>query len=242
MGLCKKKKSISDEAFEKEYGRHWIWGSIDPESKLIINFFIGQRTLEDCRIFIDDLVSRVRTKPLYTSDELPHYETVLRERFSHLEEQPKTGRPGRPKQPKVIVDPELKYATVHKTRVSGKVVKVERNVIFGDPKQIEKIIASSPVSKTINTSFIERANLTLRHHNKKLARKTLCFAKRKQSLEAQTNITVTHYNFSRPHRGLTQKGPDGKRVKRTPGMAANLIDRVWPMREILAYPLGSNND
>ncbi len=37
MGLCKKKKSLSDEDFEKEYGRHWIWASIDPESKLIIN-------------------------------------------------------------------------------------------------------------------------------------------------------------------------------------------------------------
>jgi transposase-like protein len=130
MGLCKKKKSISDEAFEKEYGRHWIWGSIDPESKLIINFFIGQRTLRDCRIFIDDLISRVRTNPLFTSDELPHYETVLRERFSHLEEQPRTGRPGRPKRPKVVMDPELKYATVHKTQVNGKVTKVERKVIF----------------------------------------------------------------------------------------------------------------
>jgi hypothetical protein len=155
---------------------------------------------------------------------------------------PKPEDRGRPEQPKVVVDPELRYPTVHKTRVSGKVVRVERNVIFGDPRQIEAIIASSPVSNTINTSFIERANLTLRHHHKKLARKTLCFAKRRQFLDAQTNITVAHYNFSKPHRGLTQKGPEEKRVKRTPGMAAKLIDRVRPMRETLAYPLRPNND
>ena len=138
MGFCKKKKSLSDEDFEKEYGRHWIWASIDPESKLIVNFFVGQRTVEDCRIFIDDLISRIRTKPLFTSDELPHYQTVLLERFSHMEEQTKTGKRGRPKQPRIVVDPELKYATVHKTRQNGKVVKVERKVVFGNLTMIRR--------------------------------------------------------------------------------------------------------
>ena len=236
MGLCKKKKSLSKEDFEKEYGRQWIWASLDPESKLIINFFIGQRTLDDCRTFIHDLLPRIQTKPLFTSDELPHYETVLVENFSRLEKQSKTGERGRPKKPKPVIDPEFKYATVHKVRQNGKVVKVERNIVFGNPDSIQEIIASSKVSKTINTSFIERANLTLRNYSKKLARKTLCFAKEKRALEAQTNITVTYYNFSRPNRGLTLRGPNGTRVKRTPGMAASLIDRVWPISEILAYP------
>jgi hypothetical protein len=140
MDLCKKKKALSDEDFEKSYGRHWIWAALDPESKLLINFFVGQRTLDACRLFIKDLVSRIKTKPLFTSDELPHYQTALLENFSHLETQPKTGQRGRPKNPKVIVDPELIYATVHKTRDNGKVVKVERNVIFGDPKLIDQII------------------------------------------------------------------------------------------------------
>lgn len=192
---------------------------------------------------MDDVISRIRTKPLYTSDELPHYETVLRERFSHFgEQQPKTGKKGRPKKPKKIVDPELKYATVHKKRENGKVVKIERKIIFGDQKDIDEVIDSSPVSKKINTSFIERVNLTLRHHNKKLARKTLCFSKRKKSLQAQTMITVAYYNFSKPHQSLTQKRAGGKEVERTPGMAANLFDRVWPIGEILEYPLGANND
>jgi IS1 family transposase len=236
MGLCKKKKSLSEEDFEKEYGRHWIWASIDPESKLIINFFIGQRTLDDCRAFIKDLLPRIRTKPLFTSDELPHYETVLVEQYSRLEEQPKTGKRGRPKRPRRLIDPEFKYATVHKVRENGKVVKVERKILFGNPDAIEAVIASSKVSKKINTSFIERANLTLRNHNKKLARKTLCFAKRKKALEAQTNIVVAYYNLSRPNRGLTLRGPKGTRIKRTPAMAADLMDRIWPIGQLLAYP------
>lgn len=223
LGLCKKKKALSEEDFEKEYGRHWIWASIDPESKLIINFFIGQRTLEDCRIFIKDLISRIKTKPLFTSDELPHYETALLEHYSHLEEQPKTGKRGRPQRPKQVVDPDFFCATVHKVRNNGKVVKVERTIRYGSSQAVENVIASSKASKQINTSFIERANLTLRNHNKKLSRKTLCFAKRKKALEAQTNICMVYYNFSRPHRSLMLKTADGSRVETTPGMAANLI-------------------
>jgi IS1 family transposase len=238
VGLCKKKKALSDEDFEKEYGRHWIWAALDPESKLLINFFIGQRTLEDCRLFIKDLVARIRTKPLFTSDELPHYQTALAEQFSHLEDQPKIGKRGRPKNPKVVIDPELKYATVHKTRENGKVAKVERKVIFGDPKLIDETIEASKISKTINTSFIERFILTVRNHNRKLTRKTLCFAKRKQALEAQVTIVATYYNFSRPHRSLTLRSLNGKRIKRTPGMAANIIKRIWPVPDILAYPIG----
>jgi IS1 family transposase len=237
MDLHKKKKAVCDEDFEKEYGRHWLWASLDPESKLVINFFIGQRTLEDCKLFIKDLISRIQSKPLFTSDELPHYRTALAEQFSHLENQPKSGKRGRPKKPKVVIDPELKYATVHKTRDNGRVVKVERKIIFGDPRLIDQIIEASKTSGTINTSFIERANLTLRNHNRKLTRKTLCFAKIKQALVAQTSIVITYYNFSKPHRSLTLKSFIGKRIKRTPAMAAKLIDRIWPMGEILTYPL-----
>ena len=148
-----------------------VLGILDPESKLIINFFIGQRTLQDCRTFIKDLIGRIVSKPLFTSDELPHYQTALAEQFSRLEKQPKTGKRGRPKKPKVVIDPELRYATVHKTRDNGKVVKVERNIIFGDPEVIDHIIEASKISSSINTSFIERVNLTLRNHNRKLTGK-----------------------------------------------------------------------
>jgi hypothetical protein len=179
--------------------------------------------------------------PLFTSDELPHYETVLRERYSHPEEHPKTGKRGRPRSPKVVVDPDLKYATVHKTRKNGKIVKVEQKVIFGNPSEIDRILENSPVSQTINTSFLERCNLTLRNHNRKLSRKTICFAKAKKSLNAQMNITVTYCNFTKPHGSLTIKSADGRRIPRTPAMAAQICEAIWPIAEILAFPMANND-
>lgn len=139
--------------------------------------------------------------------------------------------------PKQVIDPELKYATVHKTRENGKVVKVEHNIVFGDPEDILRILDLSKASKTINTSFIERLNLTLRSHVKNLSRKTICFAKEIQGLSAQLSIVAAYYNFSKAHCGLTIKDVYNKKIRRTPAMAAGIINRVWPLGEILAYPM-----
>ena len=237
MGLCKKKKALSQEDFEQQYGCHWIWTALDPESKLLISFFVGQRTLEDCEQLIDDVVKRLKTKPLFTSDELTHYKTILADKYCHFEEQEKTGQRGRPKNPIRVIDPDLKYATVHKTRENGNIVKVDHNIIFGNYEDISQILASSTVSNTINTSFIERSNLTLRSHAKNLTRKTICFAKRVQGLTAQLSIAIAYYNFSLTHSSLTIDDADNKKVKRTPAMAANIIDRVWPLGEILLHPM-----
>jgi hypothetical protein len=113
-------------------------------------------------------VERICSKPLFTYDELLHYQTALVEQFSHLEIDSKTDKRSRPKKPQLVIDPELKYATVHKTRENGKVVNVERNITFGDLKLIDQSIEASKISNTINTSFIERTNLTLRNHSGKL--------------------------------------------------------------------------
>ena len=160
MELFKKMKALPDEDFEQHYGRHWIWASLDPASKVIINFFIGQRPLENFKAFIKELVERIRSKALFTSDELPPYETVLVEQFSHPETYPKTGKRGPPKKPRLLIDPDLLYATVHETRDHGKIVKLDRRIIVGDLIHIDHAIAASKLSNSINTSFIERVYVT----------------------------------------------------------------------------------
>ncbi|MDR0572622.1 MAG: IS1 family transposase, partial [Tannerella sp.] len=65
-------------------------------------------------------------KPLFTSDELVHYKSVLPENFSTEETPCPTGKRGRPRKGNRIIDKELDYAVVHKTRENGKVTKVEK--------------------------------------------------------------------------------------------------------------------
>jgi transposase-like protein len=100
VDLCKKKKSSgSAEDIEHQYGQTWIWTAIDAPTRLLITFWIGGRELDDARQMLKDLTARCKGKPLFVSDELPHYGTVLGELFHELLPSAPTGKPGRPRNP-----------------------------------------------------------------------------------------------------------------------------------------------
>jgi IS1 family transposase len=238
MVLCKKKKNLSDQELEEEYGIKWIWTALDTTTRLIACFLIGDRTLEDARNFLKDLVSRTEELPLFTSDELPHYADGLKELFHKSIPQEPTGLRGRPRNPEKIVDENLDYATVHKTRQRGRVVKVETKVVFGSKKRIEKKLTELP-SNTINTSYVERSNLNWRLWDAHLTRKSLLFAKSFLWLKAKFSICVGFYNFIRPHETLS-RGDDRVFRPKTPAMAAKVTDHRWSIKELLAYQICVN--
>src|SRR4030066_1878509 len=116
MGFHSKKTAVSAEDHARGFGRTWVWTALDPVSKLIIRHLKGERTLEYCRRFIKDLASRLKNKPLFTSDELDHYADALLEQYHTVEKPEATGRPGRPRKPRKVIDPDLDYAIVTKVR------------------------------------------------------------------------------------------------------------------------------
>lgn len=153
----------------------------------------------------------------------------------HTLETPKpTGKRGRPLKPRKVVDPELDYAIVHKIRKNNRIVKVEREVIFGNSGRVESRLAGS-TSNTINTAYVERSNGTLRQHVSCLCRKSLCFAKKKQFLEAKLAIIIAYYNFIKPHSTLS-RNPDGTVTPRTPAQVAKITNSPWSLLYLLATP------
>jgi IS1 family transposase len=235
VDLCKKKKSSgSQEDLEWQYGRTWIWTAIDAPTRLLITFWIGGRELEDARQLLKDLAGRLQSKPLFVSDELPHYGTVLAELFHELLPVAPTGKRGRPRNPERVVDADLDYATVHKTRQDGRVIKVECKVIHGSEQRISARLADSP-SCTINTAYIERSNLDWRLWDAHLARKSPTVARSMRWLKAKFAICVACYNFIRAHETLS-RGEDRIFRPMTPGMAANVTDHPWTFDELLTYP------
>ena len=200
----------------------------------MLHFVVGDRTLETANTFLKEIKSRLtEDKPLFTSDELPHYLEALSAAFSVTIQPPKTGKPGRPKGPQRVIDEDLDYATVHKTRQNGRVVKVKRNVLVGkEDRVITRLGSDSSPSQTINTAYIERSNLTFRMLDAHLARKTLCFAKCKPWLQARFSIIAAIYNFVRPHSSL---GSAKKPV--TPAMAAGIVKTPWTIGCLLGLPM-----
>ena len=69
---------------------------VGAPTRLLITFWIGGRELDDARRMLRDLTARCHGKPLFVSDELSHYGTVLGELFHELVPLAPTGRPGRP--------------------------------------------------------------------------------------------------------------------------------------------------
>ena len=85
------------------------------------------------------------------------------------------------------------------------------------------------------TAYIERTNLTSRHMNARLTRKTLGFSKRLEMLHASSIWEDTVYNLTRPVKTLRRQVNDGQRrwLPQSPALKANLTDHVWSIRELL---------
>ncbi len=235
MDLCKKKNCKEGDG--EDIGQQWISAAFDAENKVVVACQRGKRTEKALTALVEDTVERLKAPldVLYTSDEWDAYAGALRNNlYEIIEPEPHDG-PGRPPKPKKVPHKDLKYAVVHKQRKGGKVVKVTRKVVYGKEEEIMKRIEASSVSRTINTAFIERNNLTLREGNRRLTRKTNGFSKAARLHDCQLAVFLTHYHFVRPHGGLTLKAEGQKRIHRTPFMAAGLTDKIWSFEELLRY-------
>ena len=76
----------------------------------------------------------------------------------------------------------------------------------------------------VSTSYVERANLTMRMGMRRFTRLTNAFSKKCANLEHAVALHFMHYNFCRVHQTL--------RV--TPAMAAGISDRVWELSDLIA--------
>ena len=84
----------------------------------------------------------------------------------------------------------------------------------------------------LNTSFVERLNLTIRQGSAYLGRRTICQARQNERLNDHLELLRCHYNFVRPHRALKF----GRKV-RTPARQAGLTSRALTLREIFSSRL-----
>ena len=105
--------------------------------------------------------------------------------------------------------------------------------------------SKSSVSDAINTSFVERDNLTQRQSNRRLTRRTNGFPKEIIWFEKQLWLSTAYYHFVLPHHSLRQPletreptrgtGTPKRWKPVTPAMAAGITDHVWTTAELLSY-------
>ena len=206
---------------------------------MVVSVVPGKRTAKNIEKLVQDFKKRTgqRLMNLLTSDEYKPYKKAILKAYGKKTMHPHTGKRDRPKGSRRVPPKGLKYATVHKRRRKGRVVKIDLRVIFGSKAEVEAAIETSAVSKTINTAFVERHNGTDRNRNARKVRKSYCFSKDWDVHNAMTYFTMYSYNFCWPVRTLRVQDQNDRWLSRTPAMAAGLTDHIWSLREWLSYPV-----
>jgi transposase-like protein/IS1 family transposase len=185
----------------------WVFASMIVSSRLWTATVIGRRSYKNTRRLLSETIwpGRFKAPVFITTDGFDYYARVARELF-----------------PNACV-----HGQVIKQWGRNRVQRIDRTLASGKPSQLDEALAMSEDSDEINTSFIERLNLTIRRGSAYLQRKTPCHSRDPERLNDQLELLRCHYNFLRPHRSLKF----GK-VTRTPAMQAGLVNRRLTFRQV----------
>lgn len=191
--------------------RNCTWTAIDADTKLFPCWLIGWRDLCHAKTFVDDLVERLTSRVQITTDGRKAYVEAIDTAF------------GGDVDYAVLIklfggegsdhNPETRYSP-------GECCGTKRKRTSGNPDKAH-----------VSTSFVERANLTMRMRMRRFTRWTNGFSKKLANLEAAMAMYFIVHNFVMPHQTLTERA---KGRKMTPAMAAGVCDHVWSYEDLLA--------
>ena len=185
----------------------WLFATIEVCSRLWAGSVLGRRSSRNAKAVINDVILRGRVVgfPLIATDGFEYYFGAIVRLFGSA----------------------CVYGQVLKTRRNNRVVRVERRMKIGTASRLKDALLASEDSETLNTSFIERLNLTIRQGSAYLRRRSPCHARGAEQLRGHIELLRCYYNFVRPHRAL-QFG----RETRTPAMQAGLVSQRLALRDI----------
>ena len=145
------------------------------------------------------------------------------------------------------MEASLIYGQVKKGYRRRKLIQVKHVMRLGTEDALKVVLQGLVLSERLNTAFIERVNLTIRHGIAALARRTWATAQQSPHLLAHLEWWRAYYHFVRPHIALrvalVQPRTRGGTLvaqryrQRTPAMAAGRTHRRWTGREVLSCPL-----
>jgi IS1 family transposase len=195
------KKQRNVQPGEVSKGDVWTWVAIDADTKLVPSYLVGKRDSAHARAFIDDLASRLNNRVQISSDGLGAYIEAIKQGFGY----------------NVDYGQIVKSFSTDPNDTRGRysppvVIKVEKEPIEGNPDP-----------KHISTSYVERQNLTMRMHVRRLTRLTNALSKKLENFEAAIGLHFAYYNFVKSHGTL----------KCTPAMAAGVTNSFWTVGDLV---------
>jgi IS1 family transposase len=172
-----KKKNLPKHLKNKAgYGDVWTWTALDPDSKLMITWLVGERDGAYATEFMGDVASRLRSRVQLTTDGHMAYLNAVEDAFgTEVDYAMLVKIYGQPRETEHRYSPAV-------------CVGCRRTAVMGDPDPAH-----------VSTSYIERSNLTLRMGSRRFTRLTNAFSKKVENLQAAVALHMMHYNFARIH-------------------------------------------
>ncbi len=223
----------------------WLWLAIDPCTKLLPVLLLGPRTQHMAHLVLHSLrqILVPGCLPLFTSDGLNLYFYALTAHFGQWLEVDRGGR----KVHQWQVATGLIYGQVKKSYRRRRLTRVTPVMRLGTSAALKATLQGLGFSGRLNTAFIERVNLTVRHGIAALARRTWATSQQAPQLLAHLEWWRAYYHFVRPHESLRvalkqprERGDNrlAQRYRqRTKALAAGRTTRRWTTCEVLSCPL-----
>ena len=233
-------EAIIDPKKAENQGDIWTFVAVLPETSFVHTTHTAERTLEQAQIFVGAIKAQSDGQaPFFQSDSW-FYDKALMDNYSVYEEPVYKGIGRPPTKPIQRVDPELRYAQVHKKRDGkGKIESITTRIVLGEIDHIIDTFDQAKRAKTVNTDYVESRNGKFRKDDARLIRKTLCHSKKADIHKAHIGFLAQVYNYTRTVDDLKiLVNPDAKKFEkkfshRTPAMAEKIIDCVLSIKELL---------
>jgi IS1 family transposase len=201
-GFIGKKKYHANRADRAQgLGDVWTFLAIDPVTKIIPSYVVGKRDRYHAVMFLEDLKSRLNNRIQLSSDAMSAYVDAVEIAFGSDVDYGQIVK----EYSSPTVEDQRKYSPAELTAVF-------KTAIVGDPNPA-----------LVCTSYIERANLTMRTHCKRLARLTLAFSKKLHNFKAAMALNLAYYNLVKTHGSL----------RCTPAMAAGVESSAWTVSDLV---------
>jgi IS1 family transposase len=198
-----KQKNVKPHHFENGgyAGDVWTWTAIDADTKLVPCFMLGQRDPIAARDFMEDLAGRLATRVQLTSGGLKCYLTAVKAAFGDdIDFAQLVKIYGQ-----IDADGQRRYSP-------ATCIGCESHTVTGNPDPDH-----------INTSYVERQNLTMRMSMRRFTRLTNGYSKKVENHAAMLGIYFMWYNFGRKRMTLGT----------TPAVKAGIADHIWSVDEVI---------
>ncbi len=160
-------------------GDVWTWTSIDADSKIILSYFVGDRSGQSAIALMDNLRDRLSNRGQLTIDGHKAYLEVVEGAF----------------------DADVDYGMLIK--LYGPTITAPGRYSPAECIGARKTsIEGKPDEKHVSTSYVERQNLTMRMSMRRFTRLTNALSKKLDNHIHALALYVAFYNFCRMHKTL----------------------------------------